>query len=894
MKMRKIFNLAMVAMVTLGVVSCSKDSPIDGGVNGGTPGTKLSFNFEGINDGITSYSVTAEDFEKEVNDATVYIFEYKNDKSGELLLVQNEDFSLTSNYLVVIEDDANVLLNKRLVAYFTINNGSSFDTYADLTSFTAGSGKTETDFANVATDAIIGKVSRTNFLMTSAITGTDNFPNYGEYPTTVKRRVARFDIVNETPAAIVSVNKVTVRSAANLSNVFGEATVAASPTAIATDVVYDLKASEYGVDGTDLLDWEASVTPIGQDIETANSVFYLNPTELVKDIPTDGTQIFVEATVGTETEVFELELTDDVEILANYRYILTLTSDLRFRITVADWDTNGDEIIDTKPVDTSLRLVADPLGSAIDSYANHVIVLNGNAGTVNFAVTAASTAGTSFTLTADENYTDHSGLIQVTEVPSSTVTYSSPYFASTYTIAVDALPVGESSVTMLTIRDKYNVDNKLNIRLVYNATGLPVTPQPLANTYMLNANNLPLEFCIPLEQARLGWQYVGSAQKLEDFVAGDNWEIATLWRTWQANGNITGSKTVNLSGGLEDNHATLTFDKGITNGNNAVVVLRDKISREIYWSWQLWFTSYNPNAVDNPTGTKVNVAGGEIHQYFGDAFTTGALKDKYMMDRNLGAVCEATITAQPQTTEASAKTYGMMYQWGRKDPFTPTSDGWITAAKIYDANGVLLTADKDGFPKVAVDGSNNKVAEAISNPMNYYVNNSIEPGPGVDPEGNWTLKDDDLWGENSNKSVFDPCPAGWRIPIKGTEVSYSPWAGFSNNAPSTLELVTNEEDAGKDVFETYKNIQFGMWEWETLDGTGGRVYDKNGVKSWYPFTGYRYFGNGGLRGVGYSGYSWTASVKDVKAHDFSYSEGAVTPQGYDPRANAYPVRCVQE
>ncbi len=73
---------------------------------------------------------------------------------------------------------------------------------------------------------------------------------------------------------------------------------------------------------------------------------------------------------------------------------------------------------------------------------------------------------------------------------------------------------------------------------------------------------------------------------------------------------------------------------------NAVVAAKDE-SGKILWSWHIWMT-------DQP----------QEHIYINDAGT--------LMDRNLGA------------TSAAPDEYsvGLMYQWGRKDPFidvTPKS-----------------------------------------------------------------------------------------------------------------------------------------------------------------------------------------------------------------------------
>ena len=463
--MRKILNLALVAMLALGVASCSKESTIDGGdVNGGGAGSKLAFNFEGLNSSVTPYStVTAENFEKAVSDATVYIFEYSATQDGELLLVQNEDFSSTNNYLMIIED-VDDLVNKQLVAYFVLNNGSSFDTYADLTAYTATSAKTEADFIEETTDVITGAAARLDFLMTGAINGGDHFPHFGEYPVEVKRRVARFDIINENPASVTAITKVTVRNATESTYVFGDATgLVTDINPIAVNVVYDLTAAEYGDDAQTALAWVAGTNDKGLAIRTASSVFYLNPTQFLQD--NSASQIFIEATVGTATKVFELELSKDIDVLANHRYILTLTTDLRFRITVADWDINGDETITTQPINTKVRLVADPTLTpasvgVFNATYNSIAVADPTAAfSAGFAFGASSVSGVSVEVIA----TTATGLIEVgsdiidvtAPTTETTVTYGKPYFKSTFTASFEAgkIEADKNFTTILRVTD---------------------------------------------------------------------------------------------------------------------------------------------------------------------------------------------------------------------------------------------------------------------------------------------------------------------------------------------------------------------------------------------------------------------------------------------------------
>ena len=516
--MKKILNLAFIAMLALGAASCSKDVDLDGGNKYGGNTSTLAFNFEGLNSGVTPYSYAAENFEKAVSDATVYIFEYKADQSGALLQVESRDFTQAANDYLVVVDNISALANKKLVAYFAINNGATFDALADLTAYTAGSGKTEADFLAEETDVIAGKVGRTNFLMTAGYTPSGGFDPHGEYPVTVVRRVARFDIVNQSPSAIVSVDKVTVKGAADRGNVVGLATTAAAAGTIAADVVYDLAASEYGADGASALVWEEEKDAEQVVIsKTAKSVFYLNPTTL--DKAGSETVLYIEATVGTEKKVFELQLTADVDVKANTRYLLTLTPDLRFRITVADWEWNENEnTINTQPLNTKLGIVPGSLALDAGMSRNlpNVITVPATGGQITFGVTASSAQGTSYSLYGDGNLADHTGLVQVAEVPSSTVTYGAPYFASNYTVTVPDLSAEQASFTTIKIADKANPGNTFNIYINYAAG----TDQALA----VNEATFPDALFRGYVESKLGLTGVVTLTELDAIDRVEVWE----------------------------------------------------------------------------------------------------------------------------------------------------------------------------------------------------------------------------------------------------------------------------------------------------------------------------------------------------------------------------------
>lgn len=146
---------------------------------------------------------------------------------------------------------------------------------------------------------------------------------------------------------------------------------------------------------------------------------------------------------------------------------------------------------------------------------------------------------------------------------------------------------------------------------------------------------------------------------------------------------------------------------------NAVIAAKNS-SGTILWSWHIWVT-------DQP----------EEQVYYNDAGT--------MMDRNLGAT-----SATPGDVEA----FGLLYQWGRKDPF-------IGRAKLRSATEAVSTIT---WPSaVLTSSSEGSIDFAIQNPMTY-----ISGSEDVDNDWHFATRKDDLW--LSEKTIYDPCPHGWRVP----------------------------------------------------------------------------------------------------------------------------------
>ena len=395
---------------------------------------------------------------------------------------------------------------------------------------------------------------------------------------------------------------------------------------------------------------------------------------------------------------------------------------------------------------------------------------------------------------------------------------------------------------------KRTVNNEEHYILIKSEGQNFITKSDNANCYMVNMNGRITYLTFPLEQATLGWDKIsGSNPNIAQLLADGKCKMKTLWKTWGGTASVTGT--------IENSKATLTIPKSVKNGNNAVIALVSKDEQTVYWSWHLWFTDYEPESATN----------GQLHKYISDAFQSGIYVGKYMMDRNLGATITGVsgVINPPKTTAEAVKYYGLYYQWGRKDPFVGSRDGTSNNfVRRYDANGTEIKT----LQKAAGSNTDSKLAYAVSNPLEFLENAA----------GNWTTEND-LWdATGTSKSVFDPCPPGWRVPLGGTDAKNNPWAGFCTGSPSATDN------------KSYSS--WGGFDWQSsATGTGGRLYNNGGVQAWYPAS-------GRLGYVGNYGYCWSATSYNNQAGGFSlyFDDDKVHLSNGDYRACGLPVRCVQE
>lgn len=148
------------------------------------------------------------------------------------------------------------------------------------------------------------------------------------------------------------------------------------------------------------------------------------------------------------------------------------------------------------------------------------------------------------------------------------------------------------------------------------------------------------------------------------------------------------------------------FKKG-----NALIAAKDKDGK-ILWSWHIWMTDQPEDQVYN-NGVGI------------------------MMDRNLGAT-----SALPNDVHS----FGLFYQWGRKDPF-------LGSSSLTESKPAKTTLDP--WPEAKKCDQDDPIGYAIANPTIFFLGDDAN-------NYDWTAdQNDELW--NKTKTIYDPCPPGYRV-----------------------------------------------------------------------------------------------------------------------------------
>ena len=282
--------------------------------------------------------------------------------------------------------------------------------------------------------------------------------------------------------------------------------------------------------------------------------------------------------------------------------------------------------------------------------------------------------------------------------------------------------------------------------------------------------------------------------------------VEVLWETWGNTDNVTANSVISAVD-FEKDQVYFQIAQDYHAGN-AVIAVRNDMGT-ILWSWHIWVPE-----------TEITTGLYNLSRY-------------YTMDRNLGALVAAT------SAGAAPESVGLLYQWGRKDPFVGI--GNLSTAESANVAGEKMT----------LHGGQMSTAKTIKNPTMF-----------ADFEGNWNSStQNSLWDEE--KGVYDPCPPGYRVPYRS---EYLPFTNSVEDIPGWAYMPENN------------------------------VFSIGNPLTYYPLGGYLSW-NGTYQNVGKGERVWTSRAHDTAKYAYNFR---VSPDGNNisygnsgkEKANGYAVRCV--
>ena len=413
--------------------------------------------------------------------------------------------------------------------------------------------------------------------------------------------------------------------------------------------------------------------------------------------------------------------------------------------------------------------------------------------------------------------------------------------------------------------------------------------------------------------------YTGTDIPANDRIAPDN--AALVWETRE------GDKAPTLDYVGYSRNGYIVFKLGEATEGNAVVAAKNGTTT--LWSWHIWTT-----AAFDRNGIKVETY--ETRPRNGLAEYADITKREFkMMDRNLGA---ASGTAT-KVAEEAIKTYGVYFQFGRKDPFpaagvmTRMNDADIVP--VYDANGNKILKDSyqiknseitKGFDQTAVKV---QLAYTVENPLMFVLrdDNDVTYGGNGRPSYNWIFAahpvngaegsvpwkaSNKLWGSglldektslmlgtitDVKKTIYDPCPYGYHMSPQDTWTNFTTiTTAYNTGNVDEYNVVAADKynQTNEDVGFTDKNFE--VWGRRFFTTGNAKTADAGNV-AFYPATGYRNGYDGHIDNVGWGCYAWSASpafATSQRGGLMTTNSDWVYPVNNTSRSNGFSVRCVQD
>ena len=358
------------------------------------------------------------------------------------------------------------------------------------------------------------------------------------------------------------------------------------------------------------------------------------------------------------------------------------------------------------------------------------------------------------------------------------------------------------------------------------------------NTYQIVKSPSPSTVEIPVTKAFAVQSQLLNNPEILNAANFNNLKANVLWSS--NTGLINTVTIVNSSPGTVSeliNSKILVTLNPDQSGNAVITLHNESISNPVYWSWHIWVTDNVVGSYNYTTELPNAVATNYVNYV-----TRGDILKTEFMDRNLGATDAFPAIANPLAPtsaeyEKIRASTGLQYQWGRKDPipsfqFADNRASYDVFLGNVDANGaVAYTTLSSGVYNnlsgsyiipydtytnssnaniLSTDKTSDKVAKVLSysvqNPLVYMIPSSFAPYntavPNYTNGTDWLLNEPnvaaDRWGRGGEKSPFDPCPEGWRIPdvqgvavITNLDYGLSPWYKKDKKAATSYSIVND-------------------------------------------------------------------------------------------------------
>ncbi len=471
--------------------------------------------------------------------------------------------------------------------------------------------------------------------------------------------------------------------------------------------------------------------------------------------------------------------------------------------------------------------------------------------------------------------------------------------------------------------NNFNIQRNQVYRMTLTITGEKGQNNPSSNCFVVKPNGF-LSF-EPYYRVETGGGY-----NFADYLSphDENLKIASvgiIWQTKDCIGDNTNGTLVQLGENTGDIHQKI-YVRTQKKGNALIGAYNSK--GDVLWSWHIWVTDHEPDNL-----------GRAVTYYTYDWDNNGIYPEKpriqgyAVMSCNLGALAEnqkGIGTGLHRYPDEMTQAFGMLYQWGRKDPFPPLRN---VVSEHHDYNDEHTDLHYDNSNQIEVHKTSgtdeNKlfhsvigstltgaVRHAIANPTVFITGTNdvnrnesyVQQKSNYFNNGDWCPigeSDNKLWGGlepasegmkaytinqtnnvhiydnyGTEKSIFDPCPTGWRV------ASGELWFEFTNTGlnPGSMSGINYD-----DKFSDGYGMNMYMQKW------------KDGPTSYFPTQGTRVGDGGGFRTNSCGNYHNATTDTDNRVnilhihkdaglfHIFEYQF-----YFYYVKSVAGPIRCVRD